>query len=328
MPRNDQAICQLVILNKLEASRHGLTLGQLAEAIDPAATRHPRTLRRDLAAIESAGWPVLTERFDGQVRWKLLEGSHNIPALRLSPSELMALAVSRRLIAPLEGTELHASLQSALGKASAALPPQGLELAQQLEHTFSVGLGPHKRYRHHREVVERVTQAIVHKTRIQMRYDSASRGKITRREVDPYRLWYASGGLYLVGYCHLRKEPRMFAVERIKSVTPTDFPYQIPLHFDFDAFVEDSLTVMRGPRMTVELEFNKPTAAWAKDRVWHPSQQLKRLSKGRMQMTLSLADSREVVGWVLSFGSGVRVVQPDSLRRAVEEEAKKILGLK
>lgn len=328
MPRNDQAIRQLVILNKLDASRHGLTLDQLAEAIDPAATRHPRTLRRDLAAIESAGWPVLTERFDGQVRWKLLEGSRNIPALRLSPGELMALTVSRRLIAPLEGTELHASLQSALGKASAALPPQGLELAQQLEHTFSVGLGPHKRYRHHREVVERVTQAIVHKTRIQMRYDSASRGKMTRREVDPYRLWYASGGLYLVGYCHLRNEPRMFAVERIKSVTPTDFPYQIPLQFDFDAFVEDSLTVMRGPRMTVALEFDKPTAAWAKDRVWHPSQQLKRLSKGRMQMTLSVADSREVVGWVLSFGSGVKVVQPDSLRRAVEEEAKKVLGLK
>ena len=325
MPRNDQAIRQLVILNKLEASRHGLTLDQLAEAIDPAATRHPRTLRRDLAAIEAVGWPLVTERVEGQVRWKLLEGFRNVPALRLSPSELMALTVSRRLIAPLEGTELHASLQSALSKASAALPPQGLELAQQLEHTFSVGLGPHKRYRHHREVVERVTQAIVHKTRIQMRYDSASRGRMTRRDVDPYRLWYASGGLYLVGYCHLRNEPRMFAVERIKSVTPTDFPYQIPLHFDFDAFVEDSLTVMRGPRMTVELEFDKPTAAWAKDRLWHPSQQLKRLSKGRMQMTLSVADSREVVGWVLSFGSGARVVRPDSLRIAVKQEATRIL---
>ena len=326
MPRNDQAIRQLVILNKLEASRHGLTLDQLAEAIDPAATRHPRTLRRDLAAIEAVGWPLVTERVEGQVRWKLLEGFRNIPALRLSPSELMALTVSRRLIAPLEGTELHASLQSALGKASAALPPQGLELAQQLEHTFSVGLGPHKRYRHHREVVERITQAIVHKMRIQMRYDSASRGRMTRRDVDPYRLWYASGGLYLIGYCHLRKEPRMFAVERIKSVTPTDFPYQIPLHFDFDAFVEDSLTVMRGPRMMVELEFDKPTAAWVKDRVWHPSQQLKRIPRGRMQMTLAVADSREVVGWVLSFGSGVRVMQPVSLRTAVEEEAKKIVG--
>jgi predicted DNA-binding transcriptional regulator YafY len=325
MPRNDQAVRQLVIINKLEVSRHGLTLDQLAEAIDPAAARHPRTIRRDLDAIEAIGWPLVTERVEGQVRWKLLEGFRNIPALRLSPTELMALTVSRRLIAPLEGTELHASLQSALGKAAAALPPQGVELAHQLENTFSVGLGPHKRYRHHREIVERITQAIVHKTRMQMRYESASRGRMTRRDVDPYRLWYASGGLYLVGYCHLRNEPRMFAVERIKSATPTDFPYQIPLHFDFDAFIEDSLTVMRGPRMTVELEFDKPTAAWVKDRVWHSSQQLKRLSRGRMQMILSVADSREVVGWVLSFGSGVRVVRPDTLRVAVEQEAMRIL---
>ena len=153
MPRNDQAVRQLLILTKLEASRHGLTLNQLAETIDPAAIRHLRTLRRDLAAIEAVGWPLITERVEGQVRWKLLEGFRTIPALRLSPSELMALTVSRRLIAPLEGTELHASMQSALGKASAALPPQGLELAQQLESTFSIGLGPHKRYRYHREVV-------------------------------------------------------------------------------------------------------------------------------------------------------------------------------
>lgn len=325
MPRNDQAVRQLVILHKLEASRQGLTLEQLTRALDPGSTRHSRTLRRDLAAIEAIGWPLVTERVDGQVRWKLLEGFRHVPALRLSPTELMALTVSRRLIAPLEGTELHTSLQSAMGKASAALTPQGLELAQQLEGAFSVGLGPHKRYRHHREVVERITQAIGHKMRIQMRYDSASRGRMTRREVDPYRLWYASGGLYLVGYCHLRNEPRMFAVERIKSVTPTDLPYQIPLHFDFDAFIEDSLTVMRGPRMTVELEFDKPTTAWVKDRILHPSQQLKRLSKGRMQMTLAVADSREVVGWVLSFGSGVKVVGPDSLRTAVKQEARKVL---
>lgn len=97
MPHNDQAVRQLGILNKLEASRQGLTLNQLAEAIDPAATRHPRTLRRDLAAIEAVGWPLVTERVDGQVRWKLLERFRTILALRLSPSELMALTVSRRL---------------------------------------------------------------------------------------------------------------------------------------------------------------------------------------------------------------------------------------
>jgi len=175
--------------------------------------------------------------------------------------------------------------------------------------------------------VERVTRAIAEKKRLQMRYDSAARGKVTRREVDPYRLWYSSGGLYLIGYCHLRKEPRMFAVERIKSVTPTELPYQIPLHFDFDAFVEDSLTVMRGPRIDVELEFDKSTAAWAKHRVWHPSQELKRLQGGKLRMTLSVADSRELVGWILSFGSGVRVARPESLRTTVKQEAAKIVSV-
>lgn len=324
MPRNDQAVRQLIVLKKLESSRHGLTLEQLAEGLDSSTARHPRTLRRDLDAIESAGYPLLTERIDGRTRWKLLDGVRHAPALRLSPTELMALTLSRRLIAPLEGTAVHASLQSALSKAAAALPPEGLVLVQQLEGTFSVGLGPHKRYKNHRDIVERVTHAIADKKRIQMRYDSASRGRVTRREVDPYRLWYAAGGLYLIGYCHQRKEPRMFAVERIKSVTPTDLPYQIPLHFDFDAFVEDSLTVMRGSRVEVELELDKPTAAWAKDRVWHPSQQLTRLPGGKLRMTLTVADSRELVGWVLSFGSGVRVVRPESLRTTVKQEAAKI----
>jgi len=324
MPRNDQAVRQLIVLKKLESSRHGLTLEQLAEGLDSSATRHPRTLRRDLDAIESAGYPLLTERVDGRTRWKLLDGVRNTPTLRLSPTELMALALSRRLIAPLEGTAVHTSLQSALLKASVALPPEGLTLVQQLEDTFSVGLGPHKRYKQHRDIVERVTHAITEKKRLQMRYDSASRGRVTRREIDPYRLWYASGGLYLVGYCHLRKEPRMFAVERIKSVTPTELPYQIPLHFDFDAFVEDSLTVMRGPCIDVEVEFDRPTAAWAKDRVWHPSQHLKRLPGGKVRMTLTVADSRELVGWILSFGSGVRVLRPESLRDAVKQEAANI----
>ena len=158
-----------------------------------------------------------------------------------------------------------------------------------------------------------------------MRYYSASRLRTTRREIDPYRLWYASGGLYLVGYCHLREEPRMFAVERMRAVTLTDHPYQMPLGFDLEAFVQDALTVMRGRPIEVALRFDKATAAWVKDRIWHPTQKLTLLKHGGMLMTLTVADSRELVGWVLSFGSGVRVTRPLSLADAVASEATKIL---
>jgi predicted DNA-binding transcriptional regulator YafY len=118
----------------------------------------------------------------------------------------------------------------------------------------------------------------------------------------------------------------MFAVERIKSVALTDHPYQMPLHFDQEAFVQDALTVMRGPRIEVVLEFDKATAAWAKDRVWHVSQRLERRPSGRLRMTLELADTRELVGWILSFGSGVTVIEPAKLRQTIIDEAKKIAG--
>jgi len=42
-------------------------------------------------------------------------------------------------------------------------------------------------------------------------------------------------------------------------------------------------------------------------------------------MSLQVADTRELLGWILSFGSGVRVLKPDSLRQKVLEEARKIV---
>ena len=326
MPRNDQVTRQWHLLQRLSAARGGLTLAQLVDAIPDDLTRHPRTVRRDLAALEASYFPLLTERVDGEVRWRLLDGFREVPSLRLSPTELMALAFTRQLLIPLQGTLIHTSLNSALSKIHAAIPSGATEYLQRLDRWFSVGLGPHKNYRNHRDTIDILSQAITQRHTVQMRYFSAGRNVTTRREVDPYRLRYVDGGLYLIAYCHWRKDVRMFAVERIKSLTLTDHPYQMPLHFDIDAYVEDALVVMRGERITVELQFDKATAAWVKDRIWHPSQQLTALKGGQLVMTLQVADSRELLGWILSFGSGVQVLKPERLQKAVRDEAKKLLA--
>jgi predicted DNA-binding transcriptional regulator YafY len=82
---------------------------------------------------------------------------------------------------------------------------------------------------------------------------------------------------------------------------------------------------MRGRPIDVTLRLDKATAAWAKDRLWHPTQKLASLKNGGMMMSLTVADSRELVGWVLSFGSGVRVIKPEPLQKAVKDEARKVL---
>lgn len=123
MSRNDQATRQIALLRKLEQTR-GATLQELVEALPEDIARHTRTIRRDLEALER-NFPLLTERVDGQTRWRLMDGYHRIPPLTFSPTELMALVFSRGLLKPLEGTGIKASLDSALNKVAAALPPEG-----------------------------------------------------------------------------------------------------------------------------------------------------------------------------------------------------------
>jgi hypothetical protein len=115
MPRDDQVTRQWHALQRLEASKRGLTLDELLAALPSDLAKHPRTLRRDLEALEAAHFPLLSERVDGHVRWRLLDGFRNVPALGLSPTELMALTFTRHLLLPLEGTEIGAGLRAPKG---------------------------------------------------------------------------------------------------------------------------------------------------------------------------------------------------------------------
>lgn len=324
MSRNDQVTRQWCLLKRLE-SGHGATLQELAEALPEDFPRHPRTIRRDLAALETR-FPLVTERSGKYTRWRLMDGYHKIPPLSFAPTELMALVFSRSLLKPLDGTELKSSLDSAFNKAAAALPPEGEMYVRQMQGSFAVGLGPHKTYRQHQQTIAQLSRAIVQMHTVQMRYYSASSDRTERREVDPYRLWYTDGALYLIGHCHRRDEVRMFAVDRIRSLTLTNHAWQLPLGFDIDAYVRDTLVVMRGKPIDVTLRFDRATTAWAKDRQWHPSQQIAVGQDGGMTMTLRIADTRELEGWILHFGSGVQVLQPESLRERVREEARKIFS--
>jgi len=325
MPRNDQLIRQWHILRDLESSR-GKTINELIQCLPSDYPKHARTIRRDIEALEAAGFPLINEQRDGIVRWKLMDGYGKLPALGFSPSEMMALTLARRLLEPLEGTNIQASLQSAMAKAQAGIPDNTPDGLANIHSVLAFGLGSHKSYKAHRDTIDRLSQAITNMHTVQMRYFSASRNQTTRREVDPYRLWYTTGALYLVAYCHRRQDVRMFAVERIRALTLTDHPFQMALGFNVKDYVQDALGVMRGRPIHVELRFDTMTAAWAKDRIWHQSQQLTPLKSGELTMTLTVADNRELVGWILSFGSGVQVIKPVSLKQAVWGEAKKIVS--
>jgi predicted DNA-binding transcriptional regulator YafY len=63
-----------------------------------------------------------------------------------------------------------------------------------------------------------------------------------------------------------------------------------------------------------------------KDKLWHSSQETFPMKDGGLRMSLKVADTDELVGWILSFGSQVRVIRPESLSVKIREEARKLLG--
>jgi len=148
VPRNDQVTRQWHLLRRLEGPR-GASLQELGNSLPRDMPKHLRTLRRDLEALEAAGFPLVTERVDGSTRWRLMDGFRRIPALSFSPTELVALALGRDLLKPLDGTQLRVAVDSALAKITSALPPSALEFARQMRDFFSVGLGPPKAYARH-----------------------------------------------------------------------------------------------------------------------------------------------------------------------------------
>ena len=325
MPRNDQVTRQWWILQALERPG-GATLAEIVKSLPRDYACNPRTIRRDLQALE-VRFPIYTDRADGQVRWKLVEGFNRVPAVQFSATELMALIFTRDLARPLEGTPIKDSLDSALAKASGVLPPSAEEYVKQLQGRFTAGIGPYKRYAEHRETIEQLARALANHRTVEMRYYTAGRDMTNRRKVDPYHMWFAAGALYLIGYCHMRRDVRMFAVDRIRSLTVTNHPCQIPLGFDVEAYVRNALVVMvGGDQIEVELRFDRKTSAWAKDRIWHASQKATLDSKGCLTLVLQVADTPELVGWILSFGSGVRTIQPMSLRQKVHDAAHAILA--
>lgn len=137
------------------------------------------------------------------------------------------------------------------------LHPEG-HTPHHLPAVFSFTIGSHKSYKTHKATIATLAKATSKLHSVQMRYFSVAGNQTTRREASPYRLWYTQGALYLIGYCHLRKDVRMFAVERITSVTLTDHPFQISLEFDIEDYLKDAIGIMRGHPINVNSDFIKP----------------------------------------------------------------------
>jgi len=142
MLRGDQLARQWKIIQTLITSRRGKSAADLAEELEC----HPRTLYRDLEALQVAGFPMYTDRVEGKNLWSLLDTlKHHIP-IPFNLTELIALYFSTDMLKVFKGTAFHDSLESLSQKIKATLPPESMKYLKNVEQTLKVGIKPYKDY--------------------------------------------------------------------------------------------------------------------------------------------------------------------------------------
>jgi len=321
MARGDQLGRQWRIIQCLLTSRRGKTASNLADEL----ACHPRTIYRDLEALQLAGFPLFTDRIEGKNHWSLLENvKHQIP-LPLSLTELMALYFSRDMLKILKDTVFYDALETLFQKIKATLPPEYIDYLGRIQESLQVGFKPYKEYGRFQDIIDRVNQAVVQRRMVEIIYYTMSRKRETHRLVAPYKVWFFDGTFYLIGFCQLREDVRLFAIDRIRSLDLTDDTFEMPDAFDGDQFMQSSFGVFRGRSVEVKIWFDASVAGYIEEKVWHASQNLYSQADGSVILTMQVAGIEEVRFWIMSWGAKARVLEPQELRAAVQSEAAAML---
>jgi predicted DNA-binding transcriptional regulator YafY len=297
----------------------GIAVDDAARKLDCAV----RTIWRDLRVLEQAGFPLYDDKSgDGRRSiWKLEEKFTLGLPVKLTLAETAALLMSRDLLRPTGAQALGAAVTSAFDKIGRVLSRDARQLLDQMRESIGVRAVGAKLQTPAAEHVALIQKAMLERRRLDMRYHSMSRDEENRRQVDPYHLTVYDGGFYLVGYCHLRKTERIFAVERVRELKMLTIRFQVRPGFNAEEYLRHSWGIVKGEIVPVKVVFSRSVARYIRDRLWHPSQKLRELSDGRLEFTVRVADTLEIRRWVLGYGPDAEVVQPASLRNTLQQQA-------
>src|SRR5256712_9931776 len=320
MGRNAQLIRQWAILKQIETNRW-TTILDMAEAHIVST----KTIRRDLAALMEAGFPLYDERYEGKVYWRLNEEYRGLPLATLSLSETAALYFSKKLVVNLAAPPFSDDIASAFGKIESALPDRNIKFLDSLDNMISVRADAPKDLEHQKIRIRNLMEAIGEEVKVKMQYFSVHSQQKKMYTIHPYRLMYFRGGLYLFALVEEYKQIRTFAIERIESIEKTRDAFEKPADFSVESYLESAFGVVKEEPFDVEIVFNKEIAEYVRSRVWHPSQQVREIGDGRIRMKMHVGGEFELGSWILSFGSSAVVVSPDRLRRRVEAELARAL---
>ncbi|WP_159476793.1 YafY family protein [Dyadobacter sp. 3J3] len=203
------------ILTQLQTKRL-VTSTSLAEKFGVSI----RTIYRDIKALEHAGIPIITEDGKG---YSLMEG-YKIPPIMFSESEANALITVEQLVLKNGDRSLIKEYIEAIGKVKAVLLNATKRKIELLSERIAVS--PAIVAINASNSLTCIQNALTDFKVLSIIYHSEHKDEKTERNIEPFALYYSlQESWILIAYCRLRKDYRMFRLDRILKIK------QIELNF-------------------------------------------------------------------------------------------------
>ena len=213
----------------------------------------------------------------------------------------------------------QASLVSALTKIKAVLKDAQKDWASAVEEQMSAYNPQAMDTPQTNRFIQDLQNALYEKKTLEIQYRSLKSEQSTQRKIEPVHMYFAGMYWYVVAFCHLRDAYRIFRVDQIENLQPTDLEFT-HTHPPIDEILRTMLESKAGH--CVILCFPDEFAWEAFRNHLLPGCIIKTENNETCVEVTLLVDSLPVMGkWLVESGGEYEIVQPDELKAAARQYA-------
>lgn len=327
MARNEQLIRQHKLLQILERYRFGRTLSEMRDELVQElglTSLHTRSVRRDVEALQAAGFDIVSTEADRGRVWKIgprFKGTHKITA---SATELMALSLGRDLMHPLAGTPFWLGIESFWTKIQEGLPDGVWAHYTKYRKILHVLGMPAKSYERHQGMLKTINRAILEHRVLEIEYQRLGQAHASPRKIEPYGIAFHQSSLYVIAdACDAADQDnpvRHLKLDRFQKATALDDWFKPRADFDLEEHLQHSLGMFAGRKTKrFKIRISAYAAPWVEEDPWHPEQEIKKHADGSITLTVRAAHDMEVIPRVLSLGTEAELLSPAVSRKVIAQ---------
>ncbi len=278
----------ILLLNKKKT-----TASALADRFDVST----RTIYRDIDVLSSAGVPVYTNK--GKGGGICLLDDYYIGGTTVKADEADSLKAALQTLRAAK----YPDVDAVIGKLGAVFKGRASDTAWVEIDLTPWGTNPDEDNR-----FKRIKDAILSRHTITFDY-IGSNGSESKREAEPYVLWYKGSGWYLLAYCLKRSDFRLFRMTRMQVVRMTESLFQ-PRELPKQPAQTDKQQLKH---ITVRFRFNPKIRYRIYDDF--DREYITNEANGGGVVTVSFPEGDWLFGYLMSYGAGIEVLSPEPLRQ-------------